>query len=752
MRGGSSTITGALRNVAAYAAGALALVSCGGGGSTGSERNSGINKTYLSVEASDADGDALHYQWRVTSGSIENRDSRETVWTLPEGPGLHFAYVTISDGKGGWTEQQYAVASDPLNELTPPRPAVDHVAPAVVDIDGTQSRLRFSAASATLFAPPQGGTALPRIVYLPDVQVQIVLQSTGSVVFAGRTNARGELDLPKLQAGSVYDVRCATADDAPLVTCDTFTQGPDAGVRIVLPAQGPVAQPAPARPRRTGRRHRVRHRECLLQHPHRGDRAAAAGRRQRARPTGARQPLRRLRARRGGACARRAQAPDPVRRRDRRWSMSPPRPIPAGYVATSPIELSHALANSRPRIVKMVANGADGNVRGQMVEPEEGAASNAIVGADHFLTFKGRDTKLSGCMYYRALGAVRDCDAQGNMIEPISFADWKRKNGFGTPSVVTADYINQRDLNLVRRMVATRSSSGGIAFYVCNHPGPEGKTQKEIDDVIETGLKGERRVACVAMEYTTTTGANGGQPFTKFFTFLPSGELVSSVNSTAGARSTCRAPASPATAAPPTTGASPKAGRLAESGRSLPSLRHRQLPVLVAAGARRGGAERSLLSAEPARRRDRAGARHADAPAHQRLVRQRAPDRQELCSRALAGRRCESGDARRCALLSRGRGHVVSHLPRRPRLALRLGLHHPESGARQDAGLRRNAGSGRQRQHAERAGVGRPAARARPRQRGCRGADDAVPRLLLAVARSGVREALSAAQLSKEPR
>ena len=51
-----------------------ALTSCGGG-STGNSRDSGINKTYLSVEASDADGDTLHYQWRVTGGSIDNRDS-----------------------------------------------------------------------------------------------------------------------------------------------------------------------------------------------------------------------------------------------------------------------------------------------------------------------------------------------------------------------------------------------------------------------------------------------------------------------------------------------------------------------------------------------------------------------------------------------------------------------------------------------------------------------------------------------------
>src|SRR5678816_2620566 len=98
---------------------ALAVVSCGG--STGTSQDSGTNKTYLSVAASDADGDALHYQWRVTGGTIENRDSPQTVWTMPDGPGLHFAYVTVSDGRGGYIEQQYAVSSDFLETEVAPR-------------------------------------------------------------------------------------------------------------------------------------------------------------------------------------------------------------------------------------------------------------------------------------------------------------------------------------------------------------------------------------------------------------------------------------------------------------------------------------------------------------------------------------------------------------------------------------------------------------------------------------------------------
>ena len=84
---------------------AAVLTSCGGG-STGSARDSGINKTYLSVEANDADGDTLTYQWRVTGGTIDNRNASTTVWTLPDSAGIHFAYVTVSDGRGGYVEQE----------------------------------------------------------------------------------------------------------------------------------------------------------------------------------------------------------------------------------------------------------------------------------------------------------------------------------------------------------------------------------------------------------------------------------------------------------------------------------------------------------------------------------------------------------------------------------------------------------------------------------------------------------------------
>jgi len=89
---------------------AALLAGCGGGsssagggasgGSSENTRDSGPQQTTLTVAASDADGDALKYEWRVTAGTVDNRNAPTTVWKLPSGPGLHFAYVTVGDGRG----------------------------------------------------------------------------------------------------------------------------------------------------------------------------------------------------------------------------------------------------------------------------------------------------------------------------------------------------------------------------------------------------------------------------------------------------------------------------------------------------------------------------------------------------------------------------------------------------------------------------------------------------------------------------
>jgi hypothetical protein len=57
-------------------------------------------------------GDTLHYRWKSIDGSIRNVNSPNTTWTLPVGKGLHFAYLLVSNRKGGYTERRILVSTD----------------------------------------------------------------------------------------------------------------------------------------------------------------------------------------------------------------------------------------------------------------------------------------------------------------------------------------------------------------------------------------------------------------------------------------------------------------------------------------------------------------------------------------------------------------------------------------------------------------------------------------------------------------
>jgi hypothetical protein len=164
-----------------------------------------------------------------------------------------------------------------------------------------------------------------------------------------------------------------------------------------------------------------------------------------------------------------------------------------------------------------------------------------------FLAMKGLDTRLSGCLYYKTIGAVKDCDFEGNFRGgAVSFEDWKRTVKIdqyalpGTPQY-RAVFVNKVDLNLTRdhHSVSYKSVSnplGVTAGYVCNHTGPQldptslSPTQLDIDKAIDNAVAGRNLVACVAMDYSVTPGVNNNMPFTRFLIFGPSGDLLPSVN------------------------------------------------------------------------------------------------------------------------------------------------------------------------------------------------------------------------------
>lgn len=508
----------------------ITLAACGGGGNEG---DSGPQQTTLTVAASDADGDALSYQWRVTGGTVDNRNAATTVWTLPEGGGLHFAYVTVGDGRGGYAQQQYAVSSDALDTPAPERAQARHATPLLTDFEGSAVRLRFQAADATDFATA-GGAAQRRQVYLPDVPVSVVHVASGAVVFAGTTDVSGEASLPKLVVGHDYQVLCAHAPGTALQNCGSLNlTRPEAVVRGVSPV---VTESLNLR--LFGHIGFADGGVCGMQSEYFQHYSSATVQVLLADGTAVTAPRR---VNRFGDYLIEAAVPVHASLRLRidceGYSTSidvPASPVAAGYGAATPVELSHQVPNSRPLITRMLANGPDGNARGRMITVDAGSASNELPGSARFLSYKGLDTRLSACRYYRSFGMVRDCDAQGNMIDPVTMDEWKREHQLppyaSAGTQARADYINNMDLNLVRRMSATAKSRDNIAFLVCNHPGPEGESQREVDQVMDTALAGERLVACVGMEWSVTPGANGDQPFTKFVTFAPDGSLLASVN------------------------------------------------------------------------------------------------------------------------------------------------------------------------------------------------------------------------------
>ena len=242
--------------------------------------------------------------------------------------------------------------------------------------------------------------------------VQVVHQASGQTVFSGLTDLNGEADLPKLQSGDTYTVLCATTQNSALAACGTFTAGTEATVR-----QMSAALTTARNLRLYGHVGTADGGTCGLETNISDCRGAATVQLLDAAGQALTPPLR---VNRFGDYALDASVPVQASLKlvvqceaYSRTLDVPVSPDPAGYVSTVPIELSHQVANSRPQIVKMVANGLDGNVRGRMVFVEQNVLSNGLPGSQQFLTFKGRDTRQSACVYYRALGMVKDCDAQG---------------------------------------------------------------------------------------------------------------------------------------------------------------------------------------------------------------------------------------------------------------------------------------------------------------------------------------------------
>lgn len=519
----------------------------------------------VSVSATDPDNDQLHYRWAVTEGTINNVDAPATTWIVPPGTGLQFAYVVVSDNRGGYTESRAAALTFDQNPQ-PLTPAAD-IIPSV-----PTGNARYIWGSVS-YSPAQFG----RQVYLPNVTVTLspgrstVTDMKGQFFFSNVPN--GTYNVTYQLPGAPSETQTLTVDNnTPLPTSPSFGYIPiQLSLSSTLNVAGSVrhadhsfcgirnefftnssAQNLFTGPISGGARLFTATNSVLSDSfaiNHYGDflivrGSVIAGTQAKVRIT----------------C-------------DNGVGDSAVISLPAlGPAKVSAVTLQ----NSRPivRSMSVVANGQDvgrpdlpkprtlfTSLSGTNTTFNDQSLIAEIIhtpGDDAFLTYKGIDTRKSACAYYRAIGAVEGCDANGNPTgAQLTLAQWKSKFNLSPFSNTNPDaiplapgtqevkilYINKADLNFVRDMQAVKLADGNIAYNVCNYPGPQDvnnplgapkeigtETQADIDLAIENARRTIGMVSCVAMDYSAIPGVNGGAPFTKFYIFGPTGKLFLSVS------------------------------------------------------------------------------------------------------------------------------------------------------------------------------------------------------------------------------
>ncbi len=379
----------------------------------------------VSIKASDPNGLPLHYQWKVSEGSIADIDAPTTQWTLPTGPGVHFANVLISNQHGGYAARRVAVITDDLGILPPTTAPQDFSPPS----NPGNIFAYDTAFLATVFA---GKSPLTRAVYLPGISTStptfdLVSDLQGRVIFprdpaqSAFKETRSVSDSPVFLSNHSYNTNPWTLnlDDNYVLGSVALADGNLCGINdsfhnvkvsatatLVDSNHKPLAAPAPVNAF--------------------GDYAL---------PWNAAAAFVKL------ECENAA-------------------PYFAEINPTTQLAETVKLPNTGVPFIDPVNTSMsaklDDTEAGIYLPPELQLPSDQHPGQNQFLSFKGLDNQKSACEYYVSIGAVQSCDAQGNPNGAISFEDWKRKSGVAPYTQpggqeIEATYVNVVDLNLTRR-------------------------------------------------------------------------------------------------------------------------------------------------------------------------------------------------------------------------------------------------------------------------------------------------------------
>ncbi|MBI3563523.1 MAG: hypothetical protein HY080_17600 [Gammaproteobacteria bacterium] len=491
----------------------------------------------MSVADPGVTGGTVSYRWKTTDGSIVNSNASTTDWTLPNGPGIHYAYVLVANGYGGYTERRIGVNTDTFGLTTVVPPDANYAAPA----GGVQTGNYYSSYV-------DGDSILEKTydenefrTYMPDVQVYLLNNVTNTTFPAAgaaapvKTNARGQFVIPGVspQAADpaytfgVYTLRCS-GGGVPWGDCNAITEMPDIAVNESR-STGRVAGATI-----NGRFRLADKSACGTVNEFFAVEVTATATllNRSGAPLPNRVPIRlsyegdytflqdAAAAFVDIACEANATVRIPVGQND----------------ATQNKFLGIAtLAGVRAPIISAMSATLSTVAVGQFSPPPTGLPSDWVPSKEKFLAYRGLDSRKGACEYYKSIGAVSSCDANGHFSGAISFNDWKRTVRMAPYAVAgtteyQATYVNQVDLNLTRNHHSISYGPGDTAGYVCNHLGPKDTTQPEINTAIDNAVNGKDLVACVAMDHRVSPGVNGNQPYTRFLVFGPDGSLLPSIN------------------------------------------------------------------------------------------------------------------------------------------------------------------------------------------------------------------------------
>ena len=164
-------------------------------------------RVQVSVQATDSSGATLRYRWKVTDGVIQNISGSTMTWTLPTGPGLHFAYVLVSNGLGGYTQRRLAIDTDALNNAVPSTlPPAPYIAPAASTQQGDYYRSFVAVGDGQVANGDFHDSYAPDIkVYLQDLNNPAVrYPATGTV----SSDLKGQYIIPGVAPGT-YSANCS---------------------------------------------------------------------------------------------------------------------------------------------------------------------------------------------------------------------------------------------------------------------------------------------------------------------------------------------------------------------------------------------------------------------------------------------------------------------------------------------------------------------------------------------------------------